>query len=96
MYNTLIGVDFAKDIIQVCVYANKTVQSNIEMTHHEFLQWLFNTSETTVVFETCGTSSNWNQRAAEADHAAHPISADLVSKIGQNQKTNKNDALAIV
>ncbi len=96
MKNTIVGVDLAKDVIQVCVYASKKVQSNIEMTHHEFLEWLFNTPETTVVFEACGTSNYWKQKAAEAGHAAHLISADLVSKIRQNQKTDKNDALAIV
>ena len=96
MKNTIVGVDLAKDVIQVCVYANKKVQSNVEMTHHEFLEWLFNTCETTVVFEACGTSNYWKQKAAEAGHAAHLISAALVSKIRQNQKTDKNDALAIV
>ena len=96
MKNTIVGVDLAKDVIQVCVYTNKKVQSNTELTHHEFLEWLFNTVETTVVFEACGTSNYWKQKAAEAGHAAHLISADLVSKIRQNQKTDKNDALAIV
>ena len=87
MKNTIVGVDLAKDVIQVCVYANKKVQSNTELTHHEFLEWLFNTVETTVVFEACGTSNYWKQKAAEAGHSAHLISADLVSKIRQNQKT---------
>ena len=96
MKNTIVGVDLAKDVIQVCVYTNKKVQSNTELTHHEFLEWLFNTVETTVVFEACGTSNYWKQKAAEAGHSAHLISADLVSKIRQNQKTDKNDALAIV
>ena len=96
MKNTTVGVDLAKDVIQVCVYANKKVQSNTEMAHHEFLEWLFNTSHTTVVFEACGTSNYWKQKAVEAGHAAHLISAELVSTIRQNQKTDKNDALAIV
>ena len=96
MNNTIVGVDLAKNVIQVCVYANKKVQSNTELKHHEFLEWLFNTCETTIVFEACGTSNYWKQKAVEAGHAAHLISADLVSKIRQNQKTDKNDALAIV
>jgi len=96
MKNTIVGVDLAKEVIQVCVYANKKVQSNSEMKHHEFCEWLFKTSNTTVVFEACGTSNYWKQKAAEAGHAAHLISAELVSTIRQNQKTDKNDALAIV
>ena len=96
MKNTIAGVDLAKNAIQVCVYANKKVQSNIEMTRHEFLEWLFNTSSITVIFEACSTSNYWKQKAAVAGHAAHLISAQLVSTIRQNQKTDKNDALAIV
>mgnify|MGYP000220176127 FL=1 len=37
MYRTKVGVDLAKDVIQVCIYRNKKVQSNIEMTPSEFL-----------------------------------------------------------
>lgn len=96
MKNTVVGVDLAKDLIQVCVYTNKKVQSNTEMTHHAFLEWLFNTSPVTVVFEACGTSNYWKQKASEAGHEALLISAELVSSIRQNQKTDKNDAMAIV
>lgn len=96
MKNTIVGVDLAKNVIQVCIYANKKVQSNTEMTHHEFCEWLFKTAHTTVVFDACGTSNYWKQKAVEAGHAAHLISAKLVSTIRQNQKTDKNDALAIV
>jgi transposase len=42
MYRTKVGVDLAKEVIQVCIYRNKKVQSNIEMTPNEFLCWLVN------------------------------------------------------
>ena len=31
MKNTMIGVDLAKEVTQVCIYTNKKVQSNKEM-----------------------------------------------------------------
>jgi transposase len=96
MKNTTIGVDLAKEVIQVCIYTNKKVHSNQEMTHHEFQLWLFSTKPTTIVFEACGSSNYWKQKATEAGHRALLISAKLVSTIRQNQKTDKNDALAIV
>lgn len=96
MKNTTVGVDLAKNVIQVCVYTNKKVQSNTEMSHHEFLEWLFKTHSTTIVFEACSTSNYWKQKALEAGHSVHLISAELVSTVRQNQKTDKNDALAIV
>jgi len=96
MKNTTVGVDLAKNVIQVCVCKNTKVVSNTELTHHEFLEWLFNTQSTTIVFEACSNSNYWKQKALEAGHSAHLISAKLVSTVRQNQKTDKNDALAIV
>ncbi len=96
MKNTIAGIDLAKEVIQVCICTNNKVHSNIEMTHHEFLLWLFKTKSMTIVFEACGTSNYWKQRAIEAKHDARLISAKLVASIRQNQKTDKNDALAIV
>lgn len=96
MKHTTIGVDLAKEVIQVCIYTNNKVLSNQEMTHHEFLTWLFQTKPTTIVFEACGTSNYWKQKAIEAGHEALLISAKLVATVRQNQKTDKNDALAIV
>ncbi len=51
MYRTRVGVYLAKKVIQVCIYRNKKVQSNIEMTPDEFLSWLINNKPDTVIFE---------------------------------------------
>ena len=66
------------------------------MTPNEFLCWLVNTKPTTIIFEACGTSNQWKQKATNAGHDARLISAKLVATVRQNQKTDKNDALAIV
>lgn len=96
MYRSKVGVDLAKDVIQVCTYTSKKVQSNIEMTPNEFLCWLINSKPATIIFEACGTSNYWKQKAIEAGHDARLISAKLVAVVRQNQKTDKNDALAII
>jgi transposase len=96
MYRTKVGVDLAKKVIQVCIYRDKKVLSNEEMTPDEFLCWLINAKPATIIFEACGTSNYWMQRAIEAGHDARLISAKLVSTVRQNQKTDKNDALAII
>ena len=44
MNNTMIGVDLAKEVIRVCIYTNQSVHSNKEMTHDDFLLWLFTTA----------------------------------------------------
>ncbi|MBT6515929.1 MAG: IS110 family transposase [Crocinitomicaceae bacterium] len=96
MKNTIVGVDLAKDVIQVCIYTNKKVRSNIEMTPPEFIEFLANYTSLTIVFEACGTSNYWKQKAISLGHDARLISAKLVSVVRQNQKTDKNDGLAII
>ena len=95
MYRTKVGVDLAKNIIQVCTLHGKKVTSNVEMSTDEFSLWLAQTKPVTVAFEACSTSNYWYQQAIKAGHDARLISAKLVKAVRQNQKTDKNDALAI-
>lgn len=96
MHTTTVGVDLAKEVIQVCVVKRNKVLSNVEMTHLEFADWLCESKPVRIVFETCSTSNYWYQTAQKLGHTAYLVSAKLVSKIRQNQKTDKNDALAVV
>lgn len=96
MKKTVVGVDLALDVIQVCIYSSKKVHSNIGMTPSEFTSWLANRAPTTIVFEACSTSNYWRQTASSFNHDAKLISPNLVAAIRQNQKTDRNDALAIV
>lgn len=90
------GVDLAKSEIQVCVTQHSKVRSNKAMTPQDFNHWLITSKPMTIVFEACGTSNYWKQQAIACGHDARLISAKLVASIRQNQKTDKNDALAIV
>lgn len=96
MNNTIVGVDLAKEVIQVCVYSNQKVRSNSEMTPPVFIEWLAKNKPVRIVFEACGTSNYWKQKSTELGHDAQLISAKLVDTVRQNQKNDKNDALAIV
>lgn len=96
MKSTVVGVDLAKDILQVCVVRGNKVLSNQEMRPDELKAWLARTKATTIVFEACGTANFWQQFALDCGHDARQVSATLVSNVRQNQKTDKNDALAIV
>ncbi len=93
---TTIGVDLAKEVIQVCVVVRGKVISNTEMTPQEFRCFLAKMKACIIVFEACATSNYWKQVSVSQGHDARLISAKLVSQIRQNQKTDKNDALAIV
>jgi hypothetical protein len=62
MYPTRVGVDLAKKVIQVCVYKNKKVQSNVEMTPEAFLTWLIINKPVTIIFEACSPSNYWKKK----------------------------------
>lgn len=96
MNNTIIGVDLAKHVIQICVVKSNKVESNKEINVAEFSAWLMRRKRATIIFESCATSNYWLQVAQDAGHNARIISAKLVANIRQQQKTDKNDALAIV
>ena len=96
MNNTTIGVDLAKDVIQVCVFSQQKVISNSEMNVADFTIWLAQRKPTTIIFEACGTSNYWKQKATSLGHTVKLISAKLVNVVRQQQKNDKNDALAIV
>jgi transposase len=81
MYRTRVGIDLAKEVIPVCIYRNNKVLSNSEMTPNEFLCWLVNAKPVTIIFEACGTSNYWKQKATNAGHDARLISAKLVSTV---------------
>lgn len=95
MHDTITGVDLAKDEIQVCVCKRNKVLFNKRMTPIDFSAWLAKSKPAVIVFEACSTSNYWKQLAIQQGHDAKLISAKLVSSVRQNQKTDKNDALAI-
>jgi len=95
MNNTIVGVDLAKNVIQVCIVKNNEVVSNEEVIPEQFMLWLINTKPVTIIFEACGMSNYWKQEALKHGHDAKLVSARLVAMIRQNQKTDKNDALAV-
>lgn len=96
MNHTIVGVDLAKKVIQVCVFKRNRVLMNEEMTTSSFNEWLATQKRTLIVFEACSMSNYWKQKALEYGHDARLISARLVMAVRQQQKTDKNDALAIV
>ncbi|MBN7820324.1 IS110 family transposase [Bowmanella yangjiangensis] len=86
----------AKDVIQICVVSASKVKENKALSARQFENWLASSSSSTVVFEACMTANYWYQRAVAHGHHAKVISANVVRAVRQNQKTDANDALAIV
>lgn len=66
------------------------------MTPHQFSEFLVQLSPSRVVFESCSGVNYWSQQCRALGHEARLLSMRLVMAVRQNQKTDKNDALAIV
>lgn len=96
MKHSIIGVDLAKEVIQICEVRGGKVISNKEIPARGFASWLATSRKAIIVFESCVTSNYWKQEAIKYGHDGRIISARLVARIRQNQKTDKNDALAVV
>ena len=94
-YNT-IGVDLAKNVIQVCVVspANKELQ-NKELTRKRFAEFLVKQKPALVAFEACATAHYWSRVARRHGHQTKIIPAMAVAPFRQGHKTDQNDALAV-
>lgn len=94
-YNT-IGVDLAKNVIQVCVVSpgNKELQ-NKELTRKKFSEFLVKQKPALVAFEACATAHYWARVALRQGHEIKIIPAKAIVPFRQGHKTDSNDALAV-
>lgn len=94
-YNT-IGVDLAKNVIQVCVVSptNKEL-INKELTRKKFAEFLIKQKPALVAFEVCATAHYWSRVARRHGHETKIIPALAVAPFRQGHKTDQNDALAV-
>ena len=91
-----IGVDLAKNVIQVSVVtpSNKEL-SNKELSRLKFAEFLAKQKPALVAFEACATAHHWARVAATCGHRVNIIPAIAVAPFRQGHKTDKNDALAV-
>ena len=92
----VIGVDLAKNIIQVSVVtpAMKELQ-NKALTRNKFAEFLARQKPSLVAFEACATAHHWARTAHRHGHTAKIIPAKTVVPFRQGHKTDSNDALAV-
>lgn len=91
-----IGVDLAKNIIQVSVVtaSGKEVQ-NKALTRKKFAEYLAKQKQGLVAFEACATAHYWARQAVKQGHEVKIIPAKAIVPFRQGHKTDSNDALAV-
>ena len=95
-HSTTVGVDLAKNIIQVSVVsAGGKELVNRALTRRKFAEFLGKQQPALVAFEACATSHHWARTAKRHGHTARIIPAKAVAPFRQGHKTDSNDALAV-
>ena len=95
-YSTTVGVDLAKNVIQVSVVSPCGKERlNRSLTRRKFAEFLAKQQPALVAFEACATSHYWARTAQRHGHTARIIPAKAVAPFRQGHKTDSNDALAV-
>lgn len=95
-YSTTVGVDLAKNVIQVSVVSVRGKELlNRSLTRRNFAEFLCRQKPSLVAFEACATSHYWARTAQRHGHTARIIPAKAVAPFRQGHKTDSNDALAV-
>jgi len=94
-FNT-IGVDLAKNIIQISIVTPSHKElSNKALTRHKFAALLAQQFPSLVAFEACASAHYWARLAQRCGHQVKIMPALSVYPFRQGHKTDKNDALAV-
>jgi transposase len=92
----VVGVDLAKNIIQVSVVTQARIElQNKALTRQKFSEFLARQKPSLVAFEACATAHYWSRIAHQHGHTAKIIPAKAVLPFRQGHKTDSNDALAV-
>ncbi len=91
-----IGVDLAKNVIQVSVVSpsNKELL-NRALTRTKFKEFLAKQQPALVAFEACASCHYWARTAQRHGHEVRILPALSVAPFRQGHKTDQNDALAV-
>jgi transposase len=95
-YSTTVGVDLAKNVIQISVVSGRGKElSNRSLSRRKFAEFLGKQQRSLVAFEACATAHYWARTAQRYGHEVRIIPAKAVAPFRQGHKTDSNDALAV-
>ena len=95
-YSTTVGVDLAKNVIQISVVSGRGKElCNRSLTRCKFAEFLCRQQPSLVAFESCASAHYWARAAERHGHEARIIPAKAVAPFRQGHKTDSNDAPAV-
>lgn len=97
MQATIIGIDIAKTVFQVCgVDAHRRVVFNRRLSRRQLEAFMLRWPASRVVMEACYMAHYWGRRFEAMGHRVQLIPAQHVKPFVRGNKNDRNDALAIV
>jgi len=94
--NTIIGIDLAKTVFQVGVMTNGKLTSNKQVKRTRLHSLIANHTPSTIVMEACYSSHYWAREFEALGHTVKLIPAQHVKPFTRGNKTDANDAVAII
>ena len=95
-HHNTIGVDLAKNVIQVSVVSPHGKQlQNKSLSRKKFAEFLSNQRPGLVAFEACSTAHHWARFSKAQGHTVKILPVLSVYPFRQGHKTDENDALAV-
>jgi transposase len=95
-HNTIIGIDLAKTVFQVAIMQDNHIQSNKQVRRKKLIELIANHPETTIAMEACYSSHYWGRLFESYGHKVLLIPAQHVKPFTRGNKTDANDAIAII
>ena len=97
MHTTTVGVDLAKNKIQLAVAdAQYRVQQRLRLTRARFESFAANQPRSLFVLEACGSSQPWGRKLRELGHEVKLLPAQHVRAYVKRNKTDAADAAALI
>lgn len=95
--HTVIGIDLAKSIFQVCQVDahSQKVRSNKALRRSQVLDYMRRQPACRVFMEACGGAHYWARQLQAMGHEVRLIAPQFVTPFRKGHKTDANDALAI-
>ena len=94
--HTVIGIDLAKTVFQVGVMKKGKVTSNRQVKRASLHSLMANREPSTVAMEACYSSHYWAREFERYGHTVKLIPAQHVKPFTRGNKTDANDAVAII
>ena len=95
-HKTIIGVDLAKHVFQVCMVNHKgTLKTNTTVTRGKLLALIARQPPALIVMEACGGAHDWARRFRAVGHEVRLLAPQYVVPFRHGQKNDPNDALAL-